>query len=88
MTADEIVNLLKLEPLPGEGGWFRETYRAGVVPSSALPGHDGDRAWCTQIYYLLRSGAASKLHRVKSDEVFEFGFIVYGNVLVVVFSRH
>ncbi|MEM7755416.1 MAG: cupin domain-containing protein [Planctomycetota bacterium] len=71
MTADEVVELLGLEPLPGEGGWFRETYKAsGTIPAEALPGHGGARAFSTQIYYLLRSGSASKLHRVKSDEVF------------------
>ena len=70
-TADEIIEVLGLEPLPGEGGWFRETYKSdGVIPGSALPGHGGGRSYSTQIYYLLRSGSASVLHRVRSDEVF------------------
>lgn len=71
LTADQIIDLLELEPLPGEGGWFRETYKAsGTIPASALPHHGGDRTHSTQIYYLLRAGAASTLHRVTSDEVF------------------
>lgn len=70
MTAEDVIEMLGLEPLPEEGGWFRETYRAGRVPAAALPEHGGDRSWATQIYYLLRSGSASKLHRVASDEVF------------------
>ena len=32
MTAEEVIRLLKLEPHPKEGGFFRETYRADEVP--------------------------------------------------------
>jgi predicted cupin superfamily sugar epimerase len=74
LTADEVIALLRLEPLPGEGGYFRETYKSDTtIPAAALPPHfaeDTPRAHATQIYYLLRAGAASKLHRVRSDEVF------------------
>lgn len=71
LTADRVIEILGLEPLPGEGGFFRETYKApGVIPAAALPGHTGSRSHSTQIYYLLRAGAVSTLHRVASDEVF------------------
>lgn len=71
-TADTVIETLGLEPLPGEGGWFRETYRAagGGIPAVALPEHGGDRCFSTQIYFLLKAGETSALHRVKSDEVF------------------
>ena len=46
-----------------EGGCYRETYRAGPV--------DG-RCASTAIYYLLRSDEVSRLHRLRSDEVFHF----------------
>lgn len=73
LTADRVIELLALERLPHEGGWFRETYRApGVIPADALASHGagGPRAHGTQIYYLLRTGETSALHRVRSDEVF------------------
>lgn len=63
LTADEIVRLLELEPLPGEGGWFRETYRG--------PRDGGATRDCaTHIHFLLRTGEVSAWHRVASDEVF------------------
>lgn len=73
LSADRIIELLGLERLPYEGGWFRETYRAGgIIPPHALGDHatDSPRAHSTQIYYLLRKGETSALHRVQSDEVF------------------
>ncbi|MEM1186472.1 MAG: cupin domain-containing protein [Planctomycetota bacterium] len=71
LIADQIIELLSLEPLPGEGGWYRETYKSSTsIPGAALPTQGAERSCSTQIYYLLRSGAVSALHRVKSDEVF------------------
>src|SRR4030095_14115960 len=48
-----------------EGGWFTETYR------SAEPG-PGARSAATAIYYLLRPGHVSAMHRLASDEIFHF----------------
>jgi predicted cupin superfamily sugar epimerase len=68
MTADDIKTLLKLEPHPAEGGWFRQTYiSAGTVD---LP--RGARAYGTAIYYLLEAGSFSEMHVLPSDEVFHF----------------
>jgi len=68
MTADEIKKLLKLEPHPIEGGWFRRTYTsAGTVE---LP--RGARAQGTAIYYLLEPGTFSEMHVLDSDEIFHF----------------
>ena len=77
LTADDVARELGLEPLPFEGGYFRETYRApGVIPSSAWgevgDGREGERNFATQIYYMLRTGQNSALHRVASDECFHF----------------
>jgi uncharacterized protein len=58
--------LLDLAPHP-EGGWYRETWRAG--PESAPPGYPGPRAAATVIYFLLPPGEESRWHRVRSDEV-------------------
>ncbi|MHC4601331.1 MAG: cupin domain-containing protein [Planctomycetota bacterium] len=74
MTADEIIETLGLVPHPEEGGFFTETYRsAETVPASALPArYRGERRFGTAIYYLLKPGAVSALHRLKSDEAFHF----------------
>ena len=68
MTAEEIKALLKLEPHPVEGGWYRRTYTsAGTVELER-----GARAQGTAIYYLLEEGTFSEMHRVASDEIFHF----------------
>lgn len=68
MTADEIKVILKLEPHPIEGGWFRRTYTSnGTVE---LP--RGVRAQGTAIYYLLEPGTFSEMHVLESDEIFHF----------------
>ena len=63
-----------------EGGRYRESYRA----ESLLPGsgddHPAGRCFSTAIYYLLRSGEISRLHRLRSDELFHF---YQGSPLVV-----
>jgi len=63
MSWKSLVETLKLQPHP-EGGFYRETYRAA--------GKTGDRNYSTAIYYLLPAGAVSRLHRIKSDELFHF----------------
>ena len=74
MTADEVIRLLGLEPLQGEGGFFAETYRSrGTIDAAALPpGYGGARALSTAIYYLITPASGSRLHRLRSDEVFHF----------------
>ena len=73
MDADTIRRTLGLEPLPNEGGFFVETYRATRrVPADALPPHLADRALATAIYYLITPGSFSAMHRVRSDEIFHF----------------
>ena len=72
--AEQIIRILGLEPLPQEGGLYRETYRSdGTIPREALPEcYDGDRCYGTAIYYLLTAGVCSRLHRLRSDEIFHF----------------
>lgn len=66
LTADDVIRLLDLKPHP-EGGHFSEVFRAPQPVTSAA--HDGPRSASTAIYFLLRSGELSALHRVRSDEV-------------------
>jgi predicted cupin superfamily sugar epimerase len=68
MTADEIKRMLKLEPHPVEGGFFRRTYTS--AGSVELP--RGVRAQGTAIYYLLEAGTFSEMHMLASDEIFHF----------------
>lgn len=71
---DDIMSSLKLKPLPGEGGYFVETYRSDErVPQEALPTrYQGPRAFATAIYYLLTPDSFSALHRLQTDEVYHF----------------
>jgi predicted cupin superfamily sugar epimerase len=73
MNTATLVEHLKLMPHP-EGGYFRETYRGtDRIAASGLPGRfGGERAVSTAIYYLLETGQCSRLHRIKSDEVWHF----------------
>lgn len=73
--AEDLINRLRLRPHP-EGGWFRETFRSGVVlPGKALPeGYDrsvrgGDRCAVTSILFLLPAGGRSRWHRIRSEEI-------------------
>jgi predicted cupin superfamily sugar epimerase len=71
-TAQQLIEHLKLQPHPKEGGYFRETYRSPDV-LSALPGrYTLARCAGTAIYYLLTTGTFSALHLLRSDEVFHF----------------
>jgi len=68
ITSGEIKALLRLEPHPIEGGFYRRTYTsAGSVD---LP--RGMRAQCTAIYYMLEPGTFSEMHVLDSDEIFHF----------------
>jgi predicted cupin superfamily sugar epimerase len=71
---DELIRLLHLQPLPREGGWYRETYRSSLqLPADVLaPRYRDARAAGTAIYYLLTPDTFSALHRLPTDEVFHF----------------
>lgn len=73
-TAEQLITALQLQPLPREGGYYRETYRAADrLAAAALPPHYGqDKSAATAIYYLLTPDTFSALHRLPTDEVFHF----------------
>jgi len=56
-TAAQLIEQLRLEPLPGEGGYFRQTSR---------------RPTASAIFFLLTPGDFSALHRIAQDEVWHF----------------
>ena len=57
-----------------EGGWYSEVYRSplSISKSSLPPGFNGDRQFCTHIYFLLEKGNFSAFHRIASDELWHF----------------
>ncbi len=62
---------LDLSELPGEGGYYKETYRSDkmiILPSET----DGERSISTSIYYLLDGTQFSAFHRLMSDEIWHF----------------
>ncbi|MEM7385598.1 MAG: cupin domain-containing protein [Verrucomicrobiota bacterium] len=71
-SGEEIIAALNLEPLPGEGGYFRETWRSGVPGQSPVGSSVEDRSAGTAIYYLVTEASFSVLHRLPIDEVWHF----------------
>jgi len=74
ITANEIITLLDLKPLPIEGGFYSETYRSErLLPASfgdASP--DVSRHLSTAIYYLLTPDTFSALHQLPGPEIYHF----------------
>lgn len=68
MTSREIIDLLKLEPLTIEGGYFRRTYCSKLEAKSPA----GVRPMGSAIYYLLEGEDFSEMHTLPSDELFHF----------------
>lgn len=63
-TKQEIIELLKLEPLVGEGGMIRSTWRS----PQKVDGKDTGSA----ILYFLSGNAFSHMHRLPTDEIYHF----------------
>jgi len=73
LTAARLIEMLRLEPLPVEGGHFRQTWRSrdGI---GALDRFHRDKVAGTAIYYLLSADpdSFSALHRLPTDEIYHF----------------
>src|SRR5262249_4510462 len=74
LRAKQIIESLRLEPLPVEGGYYRVTYRADeTLDAATLPErYTGPRAYGGAIYYLLHGDHFSALHRLLTDEIYHF----------------
>lgn len=76
LSAQDVINLLQLEPLPTEGGMFRQTYRSrDELPPEHLPARFNSlKPAGTAIYYFLTAArdSFSAIHRLPTDEVFHF----------------
>jgi predicted cupin superfamily sugar epimerase len=73
VTAADWIATLGLARHP-EGGWFRETYRAaeGVAAAHLPARYGGRRAFSTAMFFLLHGEEVSRLHRLRSDEIWHF----------------
>lgn len=69
MEANEWIRYLQMEKHP-EGGYFKSSFQS--EEAIAFDSHGTERLIYTSIYFLLRSGDVSHLHRLKSDEVWYF----------------
>ncbi|QDU62335.1 hypothetical protein Pan216_32020 [Planctomycetes bacterium Pan216] len=76
ITADQVIERLGLSPLPGEGGYYRETYRSKDSLSTELFGgvYSGpaERSAGTAIFYMHTPETYSALHVLPTDEVYHF----------------
>jgi predicted cupin superfamily sugar epimerase len=74
LTAKQVQDFLKLQPLPVEGGYFVESYHSKytLAQPSLRPCYPSERALSTAIYYMLTPDTFSAMHRLKGDEVYHF----------------
>lgn len=72
MNAEYWIRKLGLVPHP-EGGYYREAYRSEEATRTGRLGRlPGDRPISTAIYFLLNGDQVSRLHRLRSDEIWHF----------------
>jgi predicted cupin superfamily sugar epimerase len=73
MKATELINHFNLTTHP-EGGYFKELYRSkGEILSKNLGDEfEGNRNYCTSIYFLLTSDKFSAFHKISQDEIWHF----------------
>jgi len=76
MRLHRIIEQLGLEPLPVEGGLFKQTYCAPeTIKREHLPDrYQVDKPMCTAIYYLLTADldSFSALHKLPTAEIYHF----------------
>ncbi len=76
LNAEQIINLLHLSPLPGEGGYYVQTYPATGYTRQDAPSYarTTGRPVSTAIYYLLtgEEDCFSCIHTLPADEIWHF----------------
>ena len=72
MNAKDWIDRLGLQPHP-EGGWYKETYRAGfqVTPVQGPTNGEATNA-VTSIYYMLEGEDFSAFHRIAYPEIWYY----------------
>jgi predicted cupin superfamily sugar epimerase len=64
LSVEELVEMFRLRPLEGEGGFFRRTW--------FRPADQGSKPEASCILYLITPESFSALHRLAHDEMFHF----------------
>lgn len=72
MKAEEVIELLDLNPLDQEGGFFRRIWTSSLPAVTPPEGKATSYAASSAIYYLITSESYSHLHSLKSDELWHF----------------
>lgn len=73
LSAEELIEMFGLEPLPGEGGYFHRTYISDeTIPGDAIPRYGRDKHFGSCIYYLLKADEYSEFHCLPTDEIYHF----------------
>jgi len=80
-SAEALIAHYSMKPHP-EGGFYAEVFRSSLeIGKCGLPEEfSGCRSALTSIYFLLKGGQVSRLHRLKSDEIW---FWLGGSMLSV-----
>lgn len=68
MNALDVIKLMRLEPLAGEGGFFRRTY----CSEQSAEYQNTVKPIVSAIYYLITPDNFSALHLLQRDEIFHF----------------
>lgn len=68
MNPQQLIDQLQLQPHP-EGGFYRSSFRSDVEAQTTF---GKERPLYTSIYFLLRSEDVSHLHRLQSDELWNY----------------
>lgn len=74
LDIEKIIRQLGLIPLNEEGGMYAEVYRSKeYIGKESLPNrYDSKRCFYSSIYYLITADNFSRLHKIKSDEIYHF----------------
>jgi predicted cupin superfamily sugar epimerase len=77
LTAQEVIDWLKMESNPNEGGYYATTGTSPLnIPNGVLPPIfppvDGGRSVYSSIYYLIDPASFSAMHKVTGDMVYNY----------------
>ncbi len=72
LTAQDVIDLLQLQPLEGEGGYYRRTYTGHALVHESRVGPGTAEPISSAIFYLITQDSFSQLHRLTTDEIYHF----------------
>ena len=73
LPLEDVVRIIGLKPLIGEGGMRKQTYISDeTLSKEVIPGRTTDRTVCSAIHYLITPGSFSCMHKLESDELWYF----------------